>query len=273
MQSRMPSAQYEALLSTIENRTELDGSVADAVASAMKEWALERGATHPIARAVLGAAADQSPGALPSVAVSDYRVVAGCGVEGLVRAATTADGEDGDASSCGPARLARFGNPDWACEILRDEGKRRAMRDAAATGGDSSNAVAALAVQEAAGFDDSTTKGSNVANKNGKNGKNGDENANGGEDVPCDVHVDATWQSENLACVFRFADSLHPKAATSVASLRSGSWRKGEGMDVLMLTGDNPASANAIADAVGLPRSNVSAGLTPRCGTGARSRL
>ena len=137
------------------------------------------------------------------------------------------------------------------------------MRDAAATGGDSSNAVAALAVQEAAGFDDSTTKGSNVANKNGKNGKNGDENANGGEDVPCDVHVDATWQSENLACVFRFADSLHPKAATSVASLRSGSWRKGEGMDVLMLTGDNPASANAIADAVGLPRSNVSAGLTP----------
>ena len=220
---------------------------------------LERGATHPIARAVLDTAADQPPGALPAVAVSDFRVVAGCGVEGLVRAATTAGAEDGDGSpSCGPARLARFGNPDWACEILRDEGKRRAMRDAAATGGDSSNAVAALAVQEAAGFDDST-KGS-TANKNGKNG--GDENA-GGEDVPCDVHVDVTWQSENLACVFRFADSLHPKVATSVASLRAGSWRKGEGMDVLMLTGDNPASANAIADAVGLPRSNVSAGLTP----------
>ncbi len=46
MKSRLPSAQYEALLSTIQNRTELDASVADAVASAMKEWALEKGATH-----------------------------------------------------------------------------------------------------------------------------------------------------------------------------------------------------------------------------------
>ncbi|ACO66589.1 p-type ATPase superfamily, partial [Micromonas commoda] len=41
---------------------------------------LERGATHPIARAVLDTAADQPPGALPAVAVSDFRVVAGCGV-------------------------------------------------------------------------------------------------------------------------------------------------------------------------------------------------
>jgi glutamine synthetase len=46
MASRLPSAQYEALLSTVQNGTELDGSVADSVASAMKEWALEKGATH-----------------------------------------------------------------------------------------------------------------------------------------------------------------------------------------------------------------------------------
>ncbi len=46
MKARMPSEQYEALLSTIRNRTELDESVADAVAAAMKEWALEKGATH-----------------------------------------------------------------------------------------------------------------------------------------------------------------------------------------------------------------------------------
>ena len=46
MKSRLPSAEYEALLSTIQNRTELDASVADSVASAMKEWALEKGATH-----------------------------------------------------------------------------------------------------------------------------------------------------------------------------------------------------------------------------------
>jgi glutamine synthetase len=46
MKARMQSAQYEALLSTIQNGTELDASVADGVASAMKEWALEKGATH-----------------------------------------------------------------------------------------------------------------------------------------------------------------------------------------------------------------------------------
>ena len=208
---------------------------------------LERGATHPIARAVLDTASDQPTGSLPAIAVSDFRVVAGCGVEGLVRAATTPGMTPEDGDACGPARLARFGNPDWACEILGDEGKRGEMRRAAATGGDASNAVAALAVREAAGsVIDAKAKDVDVD-----------------VDAPCDVHVDAAWQSENLACVFRFADSLHPKAAKSVADLRAGSWRRGEGMDVLMLTGDNPASANAIADAVGLPRSAVSAGLTP----------
>ena len=46
MKARLPEAQYEALLSTTQNGTELDPSVADAVAKAMKEWALEKGATH-----------------------------------------------------------------------------------------------------------------------------------------------------------------------------------------------------------------------------------
>ncbi len=46
MKSRLPRPQYEALLSTVRNGSELDLSVADAVAVAMKEWALEKGATH-----------------------------------------------------------------------------------------------------------------------------------------------------------------------------------------------------------------------------------
>ena len=46
MKSRLPKPQYEALLSTIQNGTELDSSVADAVAIAMKDWAIEKGATH-----------------------------------------------------------------------------------------------------------------------------------------------------------------------------------------------------------------------------------
>ncbi len=46
MKSRLPKAQYKALQSTIQSGTELDPTVADSVAIAMKEWALEKGATH-----------------------------------------------------------------------------------------------------------------------------------------------------------------------------------------------------------------------------------
>ncbi len=46
MMSSLPKPQYKALLSTIQDGTALDLTVADAVAIAMKEWALERGATH-----------------------------------------------------------------------------------------------------------------------------------------------------------------------------------------------------------------------------------
>jgi glutamine synthetase len=46
MKARLPKSAYKALLSTIESGTELDPSLADTVAIAMKEWALEKGATH-----------------------------------------------------------------------------------------------------------------------------------------------------------------------------------------------------------------------------------
>ena len=46
MQKRLPKNVYKSVLSTIERSTPLDPDVADAVASAMKDWALEKGATH-----------------------------------------------------------------------------------------------------------------------------------------------------------------------------------------------------------------------------------
>jgi glutamine synthetase len=46
MQARLPKETYKRLLTTIEAGNELDPGVADAVAVAMKEWALERGALH-----------------------------------------------------------------------------------------------------------------------------------------------------------------------------------------------------------------------------------
>jgi glutamine synthetase len=46
MRSRLPKPVFKALMATIEQGTELDPTVTDAVALAMKEWALEKGATH-----------------------------------------------------------------------------------------------------------------------------------------------------------------------------------------------------------------------------------
>ncbi|MDP6368106.1 MAG: glutamine synthetase III, partial [Planctomycetota bacterium] len=42
----LPRSVYQALRRTVESGAELDLEIADAVASAMKEWAIERGATH-----------------------------------------------------------------------------------------------------------------------------------------------------------------------------------------------------------------------------------
>ncbi|MFT5476451.1 MAG: glutamine synthetase, partial [Planctomycetota bacterium] len=44
--SRLPGPVYEALHATIESGAALPPDIADAVASAMKDWAIERGATH-----------------------------------------------------------------------------------------------------------------------------------------------------------------------------------------------------------------------------------
>ncbi|MGB3543339.1 glutamine synthetase III, partial [Rubrivirga sp.] len=46
MKSRLPKSVYKKLTATISNGDPFDETVADAVALAMKEWAVEHGATH-----------------------------------------------------------------------------------------------------------------------------------------------------------------------------------------------------------------------------------
>ena len=46
MRQRLPKDTYKALAKTIQKGLELDRSVADVVANAMKDWAIEHGATH-----------------------------------------------------------------------------------------------------------------------------------------------------------------------------------------------------------------------------------
>jgi glutamine synthetase len=45
MQKRLPKSMYKSVIATIERGAKLEPVVADAVASAMKDWALEKGAT------------------------------------------------------------------------------------------------------------------------------------------------------------------------------------------------------------------------------------
>ncbi|NNF04882.1 MAG: glutamine synthetase type III, partial [Rhodothermales bacterium] len=46
MNNRLPKETYQSLLATIEQGMPLDMAIADSVALAMKEWAVERGASH-----------------------------------------------------------------------------------------------------------------------------------------------------------------------------------------------------------------------------------
>ncbi len=46
MKERLPKEVYESIMSTIAAGKEIDPSIADVVAAAMKDWALEQGATH-----------------------------------------------------------------------------------------------------------------------------------------------------------------------------------------------------------------------------------
>ena len=46
MKDRLPKKIFKTLMKTVESRAKLDHSVADVVAAAMKDWAIEKGATH-----------------------------------------------------------------------------------------------------------------------------------------------------------------------------------------------------------------------------------
>ena len=46
MRERLPKDVYKSLLSTIATGKEIDAGIADVVAGAMKDWAIEHGATH-----------------------------------------------------------------------------------------------------------------------------------------------------------------------------------------------------------------------------------
>lgn len=63
-----------------------------------------------------------------------------------------------------------------------------------------------------------------------------------------------TWE---LAAIFAISDPLRPEAISTIAALQE------RGIDVWMLSGDNPITANAVGAQVGIPASNIIAGVLP----------
>ncbi|KAF2109498.1 E1-E2 ATPase-domain-containing protein [Lophiotrema nucula] len=63
-----------------------------------------------------------------------------------------------------------------------------------------------------------------------------------------------TWE---LAAIFAIADPIRPEAVGVIAAMKK------RGIDVWMLSGDNSTTANAVGAQVGIPSSNIIAGVLP----------
>ncbi|KAL1794626.1 hypothetical protein ACET3X_006442 [Alternaria dauci] len=68
------------------------------------------------------------------------------------------------------------------------------------------------------------------------------------------TQTSSTWR---LACTFSIADPLRPEAPGVISALQA------RGIDVWMLSGDNQTTANAVGLQVGIPTSNIIAGVLP----------
>ncbi|KAF1999355.1 heavy metal translocatin, partial [Amniculicola lignicola CBS 123094] len=64
-------------------------------------------------------------------------------------------------------------------------------------------------------------------------------------------------QSWDLAAMFAIADPIRPEAASVISALQK------RGIDVWMLSGDNPTTAQAVGSQIGIPASNIIAGVLP----------
>ncbi|KAF3046531.1 hypothetical protein E8E12_010622 [Didymella heteroderae] len=79
-----------------------------------------------------------------------------------------------------------------------------------------------------------------------------------GESVALVALFSASTQNQwQLAGMFSIADPLRPEAISVIQALKE------RGIDVWMLSGDNPTTANAVGALVGIPGSNIIAGVLP----------
>lgn len=73
----------------------------------------------------------------------------------------------------------------------------------------------------------------------------------------CDPSSDPKRAPWTLSALFAISDPLRPEAVSTVRALRK------RGIDVWMLSGDNPTTARAVGANVGIPAENIIAGVLP----------
>ncbi|CAG5173926.1 uncharacterized protein ALTATR162_LOCUS7703 [Alternaria atra] len=83
------------------------------------------------------------------------------------------------------------------------------------------------------------------------------ELCNGSESLSIAVTETQASSAWRLACIFSIADPLRPEAPSVISALQA------RGIDVWMLSGDNQTTANAVGAQVGIPTSNIIAGVLP----------
>ncbi|GAB0492562.1 hypothetical protein MMPV_003829 [Pyropia vietnamensis] len=246
------SSSYNSFLSgsngTVKNGVSgwqgRSGAQAVAVAAA-----LERNSVHPMAAAILDRA---KAGDVPPPPMDDFLTVPGHGLQG--RMAGVRDGGSGgngvaDSATGAPAAEPILGAPSARVRFGRvpfvAAGRPGADADAngAPAAGDGFVSPSAAAWLEGAATA-ASHRGESVA-------------ALGVEGVgAATASTGASDRGSGEAYLFRFADAVRPEAAAGVAALKKA------GLRVVMLTGDNPASAAAVATAVG-GLDEVVASLTP----------
>jgi Cu+-exporting ATPase len=77
------------------------------------------------------------------------------------------------------------------------------------------------------------------------------------ETLPATAVVDPSASTWQLTCIFSISDPLRTEAIGVIKALKK------RGIDVWMLSGDNPTTANAVGAQVGIPSSNIIAGVLP----------
>ncbi|KAI4187990.1 MAG: hypothetical protein L6R41_002455 [Letrouitia leprolyta] len=75
--------------------------------------------------------------------------------------------------------------------------------------------------------------------------------------LPINIDDDASPQPWTLAALFAISDPIRPSAFPTITALQA------RGLSVYMLTGDNPATASAVASTLSIPADHVFAGVLP----------